>query len=155
MIEYLIYIISISFQVTGALMLVIYGISTKREALIKKIAGNGLIYRDEDEITYNETAFFNVCKMTYIERLSFVYILIGYLSGVFGNIDRSLQYKIIALMSIAVLSFALMFFSNKGVELYIQKKNKAFKITNDELKKIGKEPDIESVSKSSIDEICN
>lgn len=155
--EYLIYIISISFQVAGALLLVVYFISTKRKAVIKKFAGNGTIHLDNNtqELTYNEKAFFDEYKMAYIQRLSFVYILAGYLSGVFGSLSESIRCRVIALVIIAILSLALMFFSNKGVELYVRKKNKAFKITNDELKELGIKPDSESISNSQLDKICD
>ena len=150
--EYLIYIISISFQVAGALLLVVYFISTKRKAVIKKFAGNGTIHLDNNtqELTYNEKAFFDEYKMAYIQRLSFVYILAGYLSGVFGSLSESIRCRV---MIIAILSLALMFFSNKGVELYVRNKNKAFKITNDELKELGIEPDSENIPNSQIDEM--
>ena len=153
--EYLIYIISISFQVAGALLLVVYFISTKRKAVIKKFAGNGTIHLDNNtqELTYNEKAFFDEYKMAYIQRLSFVYILAGYLSGVFGSLSESIRCRVIALVIIAILSLALMFFSNKGVELYVRNKNKAFKITNDELKELGIEPDSENIPNSQIDEM--
>lgn len=64
MLGYIVYIISISLQVAGALLLIAYGISTKRDDVIKRLFGNGIIHRDNDtnEISYNEKAFFKNTK---------------------------------------------------------------------------------------------
>ena len=83
MLGYIVYIISISLQVAGALLLIAYSISTKRDDVIKKFSGKGFIHRDNNtnEISYNEKAFFQEYKMAYIDKLSFIYILFGYLLG--------------------------------------------------------------------------
>ena len=44
----IIYILSISFQLAGALLLMIFALSTKREKIIQQFAGKGLIYRDNN-----------------------------------------------------------------------------------------------------------
>lgn len=54
---FVIYVISISFQLAGALQL-IFIISTKRDKVIESFAGKGIISKDNNtkEITYNKKA---------------------------------------------------------------------------------------------------
>ncbi len=157
MLGYIVYIISISLQVAGALLLVAYGISTKRDDVIKKFSGNGIILRDNDtnEIFYNEKAFFQEYKMAYIGKLSFIYILSGYLLGVLGELKDTEIAKDIALIIIAVVSLLIMFASNKMVEILLSKSNKASKITNEDLERIGIEPDMQNIPSSEIEKMFN
>ena len=157
MLSYIIYIISISLQVAGALLLVAYAISTKREDVIRRFAGKGILYRDNEtnKITYNEEAFFQEYKMAYIGKLSFIYILSGYLLGVWGELNKSDSFKDLALIFIAILSLIIMLISNECVEFYITKTNKASEITNNELQEIGIEPDIQNITSEEIEEMFN
>ena len=157
MLSYIIYIFSISLQVAGALLLVAYGISTKRDDVIKKFSGNGIIRRDNDtnEIYYNEKAFFQEYKMAYIDKLSFIYILSGYLLGVLGELKDTEAAKDIALIIIAIVSLFIMFASNKLVEVILSKSNKVSKITNEDLVRIGIEPDMQNIPSSEIEKMFN
>ena len=157
MLGYIVYIISISLQVAGALLLIAYSISTKRDDVIKKFSGKGFIHRDNNtnEISYNEKAFFQEYKMAYIGKLSFIYILSGYLLGVLGELKDTKASRDIALIIIAILSLVIMIISNKLVEVILSKSNKVSKITNEDLVRIGIEPDIQSASTSEVEKMLN
>ncbi len=157
MFAYVIYIISISLQIAGALLLVAYGISTKRDDVIKRFSGKGIIHRDNNtnEVFYNEKAFFQEYKMAYIGKLSFIYILSGYLLGVLGELKDTESTKDIALIIIAVVSLVIMIASNKAVEVILSKSSKVSKITNEDLVRIGIEPDIENIPNSEIEKMFN
>ena len=157
MLGYIVYIISISLQVAGALLLIAYSVSTKRDDVIKRFSGKGIIHRDNNtnEISYNEKAFFQEYKMAYIGKLSFIYILSGYLLGVLGELKDTKASRDIALIIIAILSLVIMIISNKLVEVILSKSNKVSKITNEDLVRIGLEPDIENVSDSEIEKMLD
>ena len=61
---YVIYVISISLQVAGVLLLVCYATSAKRENVIRRFFGKGIITNDSktNEIVYDEEAFFQEYK---------------------------------------------------------------------------------------------
>ena len=130
-IVYLCYIASIALQVSGALLLVWYATSAKRENVIRRFFGNGIVTNDSEtnEIVYDEEAFFQEYKITYISKWSFIYILAGYVLGVFGKLPNdSINCKLKAIILIIALLVLVMFLTNKLIELYIIKKNKASRI---------------------------
>ena len=82
----LVYIGAISLQVTGALLLLLFSVSTKRVDVIRKFGDGGIITYDEEtkELNYKEEAFKEAYRTSYLNKISFFYIGVGYLLGVFG-----------------------------------------------------------------------
>ena len=63
--------------------------------------------------------------------------------------------KDIALIIIAVVSLVIMIASNKVVEVILSKSSKVSKITNEDLVRIGIEPDIQNIPSSEIEKMFN
>lgn len=156
----MIYAVSISLQVAGALMLMINSISTKRKRVIQRFAGHSLIYRDNNtnEITYDEKVFKDTYKEAYLSKCAFLYIAMGYFMGIFATIDS--EKKVLVAIGVVVLTIAFLALAYLVVFLILQyNKEVNKKITNEELKTFGIEPHIENISndqiKKQIDDIWN
>lgn len=108
----LVYIGAISLQVTGALLLLLFSVSTKRVDVIRKFGDGGIITYDEEtkELNYKEEAFKEAYRTSYLNKISFFYIGVGYLLGVFGEIGNSNKWitaGVIFTFSIILLFFGL------------------------------------------------
>ena len=84
-------------QVSGALIITIFTLSTKREKVIAKFINKNLINQDGNtkELEYNKKEFVNTFKNIYLNRFSFCYIALGYMIGVFGKIKNDNKYDIV------------------------------------------------------------
>lgn len=150
----MIYILSISLQVAGALMLMINSLSTKRSKVIQRFAGHTLIYRDNNtnEITYDEEVFKNTYKDAYLSKFAFFYIALGYFIGIFATINEEL--KVILAVGVLILTsvFIALAYIIAGLIIKYNKKINC-KISNKELDELGIEPDIENISNDEIERI--
>jgi hypothetical protein len=148
------YIFSISLQIAGALLLIFFLISTKRENIIRNFFGRGIILKNGNtkEIIYNKEAFLEEYRNAYLNKCSFIYIAVGYVLGIFGELKP--ECKLVAFFMVVLLSMLIMFLSIFGskflVKIFIKKSGD---ITDDELKKLGIEPDLESISNENIDSL--
>lgn len=152
----MIYALSISLQVAGALMLMINSLSTKRKKVIQRFVGHTLIYRDNNtnEITYNENVFRDTYRVAYLSKFAFLYIAVGYFIGIFATIAAGSK----AITAIGVLLFTIVFIALAYLVVrLILKYSKEIncKITNAELEELGIEPDLENISEGVIDKIVN
>ncbi len=86
------YIVSISLQLAGALMLIVFAFSTKRENVIRAFARSHMITLDGNtrELSYNHKAFIETYKTAYYTKISVIFISVGYLLGIFGNIGTAI-----------------------------------------------------------------
>lgn len=77
------YIGAIALQVAGALLLLLFAVSTKRENIVRGFASNKLITEngDTEEIKYNEDAFKEYYRNAYLSKWAFGYIMAGYFWG--------------------------------------------------------------------------
>ena len=139
--ENILYIISISFQIAGALLLLSYSTFPKRETVIKRFIGKGLLTREGDIVKYNHDAYKNEYFPVYLNKLSFGYIAGGYLLNIFGNIENACKW----LVFICVLfsSALIMLVSIKGSSFLVKLLKANDRITNDDLKKFNIKPDVE------------
>ena len=71
----LIYTLSIALQVAGALMLIVFAISTKRRSIIRSFASSSVIFEDGDthKLEYNHEAFIAVYRTAYYSKISVIY----------------------------------------------------------------------------------
>lgn len=108
--SYIIYILSIALQVAGALLLMIFALSTKRGNIIRRFVARNLIVRDSDEkLKYDVAEFKNSFKTAWLSRFSFGYIAVGYLAGIYGELGEN--RSIVTMFLIAVATMALMGFA--------------------------------------------
>ena len=150
-----IYILSISFQVAGALLLMVNALSTRRDRVIHRFASHSLIYRDNNtgELEYDKEALKGAFKEAYLSKFAFAEIAIGYFLGVFGALNDSANRWLIAI-GIIITTTILIYISRLLVRLILTyNKNITRSITNDELSVLGIEPAMENISDMEIDEL--
>lgn len=141
MIYFIIYVFAISFQVSGALLLLFYGISTKRDSIIRRFAGKGIITQENEKIDYNNEAYKQEFKNAYMNKLSFFYIATGYLLGVWGKVDE--KCRLYAFLAIILLIIIIISLSNIIISKIIKRSKKVNKqIEIEDLKRLGIDPDI-------------
>lgn len=150
----LVYIGAISLQVTGALLLLLFSVSTKRVDVIRKFGDGGIITYDEEtkELNYKEEAFKEAYRTSYLNKISFFYIGVGYLLGVFGEIGNSNKW--ITAGVIFTFSIILLFLTWLVTDMIISKLNVINqKILLEEMKEAGITPDMTSASTEDIDKM--
>lgn len=150
-IKAIVYIFAISFQVAGAMILLLFILSTKRLEIIKRFSGTGMIFRDGDtgELSYNENEFVNTFREGYLNKFAITYIAIGYFAGIFGEIGQNSG----VLIAFCVITFTAMILMLTCylVEMVLKKASVVnARITNEELEQAGIEPDMESISREEI-----
>lgn len=147
----LVYIFSISFQVAGAMILLLFTLSTKRLEIIKRFSGTGMIFRNGDtgELNYNENEFVNTFREGYLNKAAITFIAIGYFAGVFGEIGQNNR----VLVAFCVITFTtiILMLTCYFVESFLKKSPVVnARITNRELEQVGIKPDMESISGEEI-----
>lgn len=150
----LVYIGAISLQVTGALLLLLFSVSTKRVDVIRKFGDGGIITYDEEtkELNYKEEAFKEAYRTSYLNKISFFYIGVGYLLGVFWEIGNSNKW--ITAGAIFTFSIILLFLTWLVTDMIISKSNVINqKISLEEMKEAGITPDMTSASTEDIDKM--
>lgn len=133
----------------------IFALSTKREKVIQRFAGNGIIARDNNtnEIFYNEKAFKDSFKDAYLNKCSFAFIALGYFTGVFGEINYNKVLVGVLIVLLTALIMGVTYLIVNQLVSHSKVINK--KITNEELNLVGVEPDIEDIPNDEIDKIIN
>lgn len=150
------YIFAISFQVAGALQLLVFFVSTNRDDVIKRFAGKGFISRDGNtkKVSYDKASFLAEFKTAWLSKIAFGLIAIGYLLGIWGSVED--DKKFLAFFLIVAITAIVLFLSHFLVHIYITKSKKInAEITNDELERLKIEPAIESISDSEIQALLN
>jgi len=154
-IKALVYIFAISFQVAGAMILLLFTLSTKRLEIIKRFSGTGMIFRNGDngELSYNENEFVNTFREGYLNKFAITYIAIGYFLGVFGEIGQN--NKVLIAFCVITFTAIILMLTCYSVERFLKKASIVnARITNEELKQAGIEPEMESISEEEIFNIC-
>ena len=151
MFSFICYIIAISFQVAGALQLLVSFVSTKRDNVIKRFAEKGFISQDGNtqKINYDKTSFLEEFKTAWLSKIAFGLIAIGYLIGIWGNIEN--EKKLSAFILIIAITTLILFLSHSVVGIYVKKSKKInAEITSDELDQLKIEPASRSISDKEI-----
>lgn len=149
----IIYCLSIAFQLAGALVLLIYGVSTKRTTILSSFSDNVFISLDGNTNEVNDLSIplKSRFKQAFLNKSAFICLAIGYLLGVFGNIDeneRCLSFLIIIAFTILIII---------AIHIIVRILLKQAKVTNpvtiNELEQVGIKPNIESVSNEDIEKL--
>ena len=148
----IIYILAFSFQIAGAVLLIIFATSTKRENIIKLLATSHIIQKDGNTgaISYNHEVLFSLYRTAYYSKFSVAYIAAGYLLAVFG--DSSKVSKGFAAMLIIIVGTVLVLFAWLCIDRYLLPRNEEAhqEITFEELEALRIKPDLESMSNEEI-----
>ena len=147
----IVYIISVSFQITGALILIIKCLSTKRRNVVKRFFLNSFsIYSpDSNILNYNHELFEEEYEKAYYNKISFFSLFIGYIFSPFsdiGSFPRLYVALFILLLTLILLS-AFIFICT-----LLRKKGHS-KVTMNELINVGIDENLPEMSKEDIDEI--
>lgn len=151
----MIYILSISFQVAGALLLMTNVLSTRRDNVIRRFIGNSIIIRDNNtgKLEYDHNSLYNTFREAYLSRCAFVEIIIGYLIGIFSK-NEGVSNKLLYAGAVILITILLIFLSKFIVSIIITRnKNVNRVITNEELNSLNLHPTIENLSMDDIDSI--
>lgn len=145
--ETTIYILSISLQVAGALLLLIHSLSTEKKAVLKRFTASKLITHNSttNELSFDKKAYKNEYKVAYFSKCAFLFIALGYFGSIFGTNDKMCKCTI-AIITLC-LTILIMLATTLIVSLilkYSRKCNEEIKI--DDLNKIDKAPDIGTIS---------
>lgn len=155
----LIYIIAVSLQVSGAVLLLVYNFSVKRENIIKTFANDkGYILRQGSDIDYDKDRLKEIFKIAYINKISFIYIIIGYILGVFGEIGEN-TYKSSIVLGIIVFGLILVLIGiciAKQKLISKEKKNPTFfDITNKDLDKLNVKDALELATNEDVNNMID
>lgn len=146
-----IYILSVSFQVAGSLLLLSYSLSAKRKLVIRRFAGKGLLTRRGDVVEYNQDAYKKEYFLAYLNKISFGLIAGGYLMNVFGSAENIC--KTLAFVGILLFTPLIMFLSIRVASFLVSHLKADDKITNKDLKDFGIKPDMDFATSEDIDQI--
>ena len=114
-----------------------------------------MIFRNGDngELSYNENEFVNTFREGYLNKLAITYIAIGYFLGVFGEIGQN--NKVLIAFCVITFTAIILMLTCYSVERFLKKASIVnARITNEELKQAGIEPEMESISEEEIFNIC-
>ena len=103
------YIISVAFQIVGAIALLLncFGFSREKQLFKKEYFGDGLLAFHEDK-PLDKSRSIDVLKGIWKSRLSLVFIILGYIIGVFGNIDNSNKLLTVLFIVLATVLFLVL-----------------------------------------------
>lgn len=149
----LLYIISISLQISGALLLMLFSLSTNRKKVIKNFINKDIITKDSDErIDYNKEELKETFKTAYLNKFSFGFIALGYLIGVIGEIDYS--YKLVIILGIIIFTLIFMILAYLIVHFIMKYSKEVNKeLTEEEMIAYNIDPTITMVTQNDIDEL--
>lgn len=148
-----IYAFSISLQVAGAVMIMIFAISTNRKVIIRSFASNNVIFEDGDthKLKYNRDAFISMYRTAYYSKVSVIYIALGYGLGIFGDMAQANCW--VVLFIVVLLTTALIILTRCVVGKLLKREIVTNEITKTELENAGCEATIGSASSAEITEL--
>lgn len=101
MLEEIVYVISLSFQLSAGILLLIGNTSIKKEKIIQKYCeAHRPIIVDKSGTLKNYEEFKSVVKVSWINKFAFLYLIIGYLVSVFGECPskKGIAFGIVTLL---------------------------------------------------------
>ena len=115
-----IYILSLAFQIAGAVLLIIkYCYNTKNRIIEEYFPGTNIAERDKNgNIKLEKKEVQKCAKIIYDNRAAFFFIAVGYILSIFGNIES--QSKIYVLVFVVVFTVIIIALE-KGVINFIAK----------------------------------
>lgn len=121
LVEVLVYSLSLSFQVAGAVLLIIkYWGKTKDRIVDEYFPGSNIIERDEEDNIKLEKEKVQVCaRNIYDNRMAFVFIAIGYILSIFGSMNSISKIYILILV---ILFTVIIIVIEKKISMEISKR---------------------------------
>lgn len=118
--EVITYVLSLAFQVAGAVLLIIKYLGKTRERIIEEyFPGSNVAKRDENNMATLDKERVQICaQKIYDNRMAFLFIAIGYILSVFGSING--ECKIYILLFV-IVSTAVIIGVEKGMSIIVSK----------------------------------
>lgn len=152
--ETIAYVLSVSFQLSGAVLLLLYAFSTKRERVIISFFKNSFSVLDgeTEALCYDHDAFVKEYMITYSNKIAVFLLCSGYLIGIWGKFEGQNKWLICGI--ILITTIAIVFVAITGVKLFVSRAKKVQRIVaNEELESIGISSNMKSLSKKDLDEL--
>lgn len=149
-----IYSISIAMQVAGAILLLVFSIPTSRKKVVKAFFNNSFSLGDSEKnkLIYNHSEFKNHYKSMILSLLSALYIILGYFISIF--IDKSNKSFCNDSIMIMLLIITFIFIGYVLASLIANLSHVVNrKVTAEELRKYGIEPNMKTTTISEIDQL--
>ena len=106
-IEVIAYVLSLSFQVAGAVLLIIKYFGKTKERIIEEyFPGSNIAERDENDNSTLEKEKVRFCvRNIYDNRMAFLFIAVGYILSIFGEVNG--ECKLCILMFVIACTVAI------------------------------------------------
>lgn len=148
------YTISLSFQYTGTLLLLLVNFSLKSDDILKAFISNSdVVHRDNDtkESHYSMENLVNIFRQRVYNIISFQFLIVGYSLGIceFSNSHN----KVTVLLSAAFLTILWCLATKFIVALIVfyKTRRRYFNISDNDMVRLNLAPTIETITKSEID----
>jgi hypothetical protein len=126
----ILYIISVSCQVTGSVALAFYIFPFRRRTIVQSFFRNTFSIQDGESITYDHQLFIEHIRKSYLTWLSVITLLIGYSLQIFCiKIDDNHLILLAGVLFFSILIYAIIFLVSALMARWIGKK----RVTNKEL----------------------
>ena len=126
----ILYIISVSCQVTGSIALAFHIFPFRRRTIVQSFFRNTFSIQDGESITYDHQLFIEHIRKSYLTWLSVITLLIGYSLQIFCiKIDDNHLILLAGVLFFSILIYAIIFFVSALIARWIGKK----RVTNKEL----------------------
>lgn len=126
----ILYIISVSCQVTGSIALAFHIFPFRRKTIVQSFFRNTFSIQDGESITYDHQLFIEHIRKSYLTWLSVITLLIGYSLQIFCiKIDDNHLILLGGILFFSVLIYAIIFFLSSIIARWVGKK----RVTNKEL----------------------
>lgn len=148
------YIISISFQIAGSLLLLINTFSTKRKNVLYRFGRSNFtnLNNNTKQIYYDEEQFKGMFKDAYLAKGSFLLIVLGYFFSIFSENNNTNQWKVA--IYVIFWTIVIMFFTYYIIKLLIQySPNVNKEITYEEFKQLELAPTMQNIPTKKLEEL--
>ena len=150
------YVFSRAFQISGAVIVLFYGLSSKRKSILQSFFTNSFSIKSSDtnEIEYDHNALVETYRTTYLNKFAFTYIIIGYSLDIFGKLNST--DNLLTFLIIILVTSIFIFITVKIVNIIIIKSNEINKVVNyEELIENHLNVNLEEISDEEIENTVN
>ena len=148
----ILYIISVSCQVTGSIALAFHIFPFRRRTIVQSFFRNTFSIQDGESITYDHQLFIEHIRKSYLTWLSIITLLIGYALQIFCNkLDDSNFILLGAIVIISVIIYIIIY----SVSYFIAKWMGNNQVTNTELEDYEISTNISCITGAEIKKIMD
>lgn len=146
------YSIALSFQITSSILFIAYSSSLCRISIIRSFAANSFITKDGNtkKIDYNHDAFVSEYRKAYFSKITFIYLLAGYILSIFCSLK---EYDKCYVATLVVLFTGILYFFTKFIieKYFLIQADVVNPITSEELTNLGISPNLEGISNDELE----